>query len=354
MGVLKGPLVERVQTRRYVCTRDEAGQLGWAEEIYAEELRPYHEAVPIWDVFPDPDARNPSELRYVWQCHLMTDKDVLALRTFPGFDGVAIQRYLRDHEDGDASLETWEAHLRDLDSESNGTAALKKRFRVWERWDFLSGKELRAAGADVPAGDDTRVYSSNVWMMGDNTIIKAMVNPLEGVDIPYYWYPYSRDDSTFWPEGIASLLRSPQAGINAAVRAMQDNAGMASGPFLAFNMQALCAEDAADLQGAMARKMLRFERAGVTLPQAFQAVNVPSCISENLTQQQFWANCADEISTPRFNAGDGNMSGAGKTATGLSMLMGASNILLKDHIKLFDDNVIAPFIRAMYRWLMQW
>lgn len=354
MGVLKGPLVEKVQTKRYVCARDEAGQLCWSEEVYAEELRPYHEAVPIWDVFPDPDARDPSELRYVWQCHLMTDKDVLELRTFPGFDGSAIARYLREHEDGDATLETWEASLRNLDSESTGTAPLKKRFRVWERWGFLSGKELRDAGADVPEGDDARVYSSNVWMIGDNTVIKAMVNPLEGVDIPYYWYPYSRDDSTFWPEGIASLLRSPQAGINAAVRAMQDNAGMASSPFLAFNMQALCAEDAADLQGAMARGMLRFDKVGVTMPQAFQAVNVPSCISENLTQQQFWANCADEISTPRFNAGDGNVSGAGKTATGLSMLMGASNILLKDHIKLFDDNVISPFIRAMYRWLMQW
>ena len=43
-------------------------------------------------------------------------------------------------------------------------------------------------------------------MIGEDTIIKAMVNPLEGVDIPYYWYPYERDDSTFWPEGIASLL----------------------------------------------------------------------------------------------------------------------------------------------------
>ena len=49
----------------------------------------------------------------------MTDKDVLALKTFPGFDSAAIERYLRDHEDGDATLETWEAHLRNLDSDSS-------------------------------------------------------------------------------------------------------------------------------------------------------------------------------------------------------------------------------------------
>ncbi|MEG2005766.1 MAG: hypothetical protein RR014_07005, partial [Bilophila sp.] len=31
-----------------------------------------------------------------------------------------------------------------------------------------------------------------------------------------------------------------------------------------------------------------------------------------------------------------------------------SNILLKDHVKDFDDTVTAPFIRAMYRWNMMW
>lgn len=354
MGVLKGPLVEQVSVKRFQCSKNENGILSWKESVFSTDLRPYHEAVSIWDIFPDPDARDPSEMRYVWQCHMMTDKDVIALKSFPGFDAAEITRYLKDAPDGDANLSSWESQLRNLDSEANGSTKLMKRYRVWERWGFLTGKELREAGADIPEDRDTRVYSSNVWMIGDSTIIKAMVNPLEGVDIPYYWYPYSRDDSTFWPEGIASLLRSPQAGINAAVRAMQDNAALASRPFLAFNMQALSADDAAHLSDAMARGMLRFDGAGITLPQAFQAVTIPSCISENLTQQQFWSNAADEISTPRFNAGDGNVSGAGKTASGLSMLMGASNILLKDHIKIFDDNVIAPFIRAMYRWLMQW
>lgn len=69
---------------------------------------------------------------------------------------------------------------------------------------------------------------------------------------------------------------------------------------------------------------------------------------------KFWQECADEISTPRFNAGDGRVSGAGETAFGLSMLMGASNILLKDRVKDFDEYVSAPFIRAMYRFNMQW
>ena len=354
MGILKGPLVEKVRTTRFVRRRDESGRPMWSEQAQEEKLRPYHEAVSIWDVFPDPDARNAGELRFVWQSHLMTDKDLLELTSFPGFNAAAIERYMRDHEDGDAMLYSWEASLRELDRDRNGGEELRKRYRVWERWGFLTGKELADAGADIPQEQHQAVYSSNVWMLGDDIIIKAMANPLEGVDIPYYWYPYQEDASSFWPEGVASLLRHPQSAINAAVRAMQDNMAFSAQPFIAINMQALSPKDGRDIRAAISRKVLCFDRANVTLQQAFQALTVPSCTNENLAQKEFWAQAADEISTPRFNAGDGSIKGAGETASGLSMLMGASNVLLKDHIKLFDDCIVAPFLRAMFRWMMQW
>lgn len=187
--------------------------------------------------------------------------------------------------------------------------------------------------------------------MGDR-IIKAVVNPLEGIDIPYYFYPYQRDDSSFWPEGIAALLRAPQAGINAAVRAMQDNAAASSGPLYGINVAHLSPGE--DLTEMAANRMLLFDKVGFNISHAMQTVVVPSCIEHNLQLSNFWLNAADEISTPRFNAGDGNLRGAGETASGLSMLMGASNILLKDHIKDFDEYVVSPFIHAMFRWNMQW
>ena len=352
MGVLKGPLVEVVTQRRYASVRSETGETAW-REVEGEELhRPYHEAVSIWDVFPDPDARAPEELRHVWQMHLYTDRDLLDLKRFPGFDGEAIRRYVRLHPDGDAKLETWEACLRELDPERSGGGTLAHRFRVLERWGFLSGADLAAVGADIPDGGETAVYPANVWMLMDGTVIRAAVNPLEGVDIPYFFFSYQRDDTTFWPEGIAALLRGPQAGVNAAVRAMQDNAAASAGPVLGLNTYAISEDE--DLEGMLASRVFLFDRPGAGINDLFSAVSVPSCIEHNLALFNFWQNAADEISTPRFNAGDGNVAGAGQTASGLSMLMGASNILLKDHIKNFDDRIVAPFIRAMFRWNMRW
>lgn len=353
MGVLKGPLVERVETRCYAPRKDAAGNTVWQEETVSTDLRPYHEAVSVWDIFPDPGARVPSELRYIWQLHMMTDRDLLELGNFPGFNGQAIRKYVRENPDGDAQLSSWESQVRDLneDNATGGAVILKNRYRVYERWGFLSGRELAAAGADISEDNYGEVYSSNVWMLGD-VIIKAMVNPLEGIDIPYFFYPYQQDDTSFWPEGIACQLRAPQAGINAAVRAMQDNAGASSGPIYGINMAYLAPdEDPLEMQ---ANRIFLFDKPGVNLSQVFQAVTVPSAIEHNLTLANFWQQCADEVSTPRFNQGDGNVAGAGKTASGLSMLMGAANILLKDKVKDFDDCIVAPFIRSMFRWNMQW
>ncbi|EGW50096.1 hypothetical protein HMPREF1022_02918 [Desulfovibrio sp. 6_1_46AFAA] len=352
MGVLKGPLVERVETKRFAPTKDENGNTVWSEQVFSTDLRPYHEAVSVWDIFPDPGARLPAELRYVWQVHMMTDKDLLELANFPGFNGQNVKKYIQENPDGDAQLSAWESQIRDLNEDNlGGGALLKNRYRVYERWGFLSGHELAAAGADISEEQQSNVYSSNVWLLGDN-IIKAMVNPLEGVDIPYFFYPYQQDDTSFWPEGIAYQLRAPQAGINASVRAMQDNAGASSGPVYGINMAYLAPdEDPLEMQ---ANRFFLFNKSGVNLSQAFQAVTVPSAIEHNLALANFWQQGADEVSTPRFNQGDGNIAGAGKTASGLSMLMGAANILLKDHIKDFDDCIVAPFIRAMFRWNMQW
>ena len=352
MGVLKGPLIERVVTKRFVPTKDASGDVSWKEQEYSKDLRPYHEAVSIWEIYPDPGARLPAELRYVWQIHTMADKDLSDLKNFPGFDAELIKDHMAANEDGDAQLSDWEVQVRELndDNISNGQP-LKKRFRVYERWGFLSGKDLASAGVEIAAEDMTKIYSSCVWILG-NSIIKASVNPLEGVDIPYHFYPYQDDDSSFWPEGIAYQLRTPQSGINAAVRAMQDNAGASSGPIYGINTQAL--DDTQSVDEMRANKLFLFAKSGINLSQAFQAVTVPSAIEHNMTLQNFWQQVGDEVSTPRFNQGDGNIAGAGKTASGLSMLMGASNILLKDHVKDFDDFVVAPFIRAMFRWNMQW
>jgi sulfur transfer complex TusBCD TusB component (DsrH family) len=46
-------------------------------------------------------------------------------------------------------------------------------------------------------------------------------------------------------------------------------------------------------------------------------------------------------------------SGANQTATGMSMVIGASNVTLKDQVQYFDDGITTRFIKSMYFWNME-
>ncbi len=46
--------------------------------------------------------------------------------------------------------------------------------------------------------------------------------------------------------------------------------------------------------------------------------------------------------------------GLNKTATGISMLMGAANVALKSTIKNIDDYLTKPLIESLYYWNMEW
>ena len=54
-----------------------------------------------------------------------------------------------------------------------------------------------------------------------------------------------------------------------------------------------------------------------------------------------------------YMSGDNATSGAAGTSSGLSMLMGAVNIVIKDLLTSFDEGVTIPFIQALYHWNMQ-
>jgi hypothetical protein len=65
-------------------------------------------------------------------------------------------------------------------------------------------------------------------------------------------------------------------------------------------------------------------------------------------------NNADETTAiPRYMSGESTSSGAAGTASGMSMLMGAANIVIKDLITAWDEGVTRPFLTSLYRWNMQ-
>lgn len=360
-GILKGPLGKTETVTRWLPNR----QTGEWVPVKIEKTLPYAEFVPVWDFYPDMAAREPDAMRGCFQAHLKNRNEVFQLAKRSDFNGKAIMDYLKIYKKGDADYKPHEQDLKDMNEasetettinrhESSGPTYIQRegKYRLLEFWGYLPADELAEQGVDIGEEQMGMEVAANIWMLGP-MIIKAVVSPVEGVNLPYQLYYYDKDDTSIWGDGIPSIMRDPQKLFNAGVRAMLDNAAISAGPIIEANMDLLDAnEDPKDLYPFRV-----FQRDGMGQEAAAPAIRVttlPSYTNEFMAMIQFFMNSADEVTAiPRYMYGDQQMvGGAGKTATGLSMLMGAANVTLKDQVKNFDDGITIPFIKSLYMWNM--
>jgi hypothetical protein len=70
--------------------------------------------------------------------------------------------------------------------------------------------------------------------------------------------------------------------------------------------------------------------------------------------QNFVKMADDQSGIPAYVYGDGNVGGAGRTASGLSMLMGSAGKGIRQVIMHIDFEVIGPLVTAQYNWNMRY
>lgn len=354
-GVLKGPMVKEVVSKRWHKTQE-----GW-KQIKIKRLIPIAQFVSIWDIYPDQSAKELDDARYIWQKHLYPKNALYKLSLRSDFDGEAIRDYMKCYPQGNAEYKQYESDLREMSSntKSDGDNAPPKRekYELHERWGFLKVEDAKELLPNVPEekwnemGPEVAV---NIWMI-DRYIIKAIVSPVEGAEIPYYFYYFDKDETALLGDGIPEIMRDPQQMYNASIRAMIDNAAISAGPIIEANIDLLA--DGEDPTKLFPFRV--FQRVGSGIEAGQQAIRVtklPSYTNEFLGLVDFFQSTADESTTiPRALSGvtDSGQTGAAKTATGMSMLIGASNITLKDQVHYMDEGVTKKFIRAMYFWNME-
>jgi hypothetical protein len=355
-----------VKSKRWLPHVDpDLGEEDWVT-IELEKLLPYCEHVSVWDVYPDMSARKSEDMRGVFQRYVMTRHKVFELSKRPDFNGKAIRSYMKAYRDGDANYKAYEQDLKNLNDstesettinqhESSGPAYIsrKGRYELREFWGYLNTDELAEAGVEIDEEDLGLEVAANIWLLG-TMVIKAVISPVEGVELPYHFYYYDKDDTSIYGEGIPSVMRDSQKLFNAAVRAMLDNAAISAGPIIEANMDLLDPnEDPKDIFPF--RVFLRDGQGQEATAPAVRVYSLPSYTNEFMSMIEFFMNASDEVTAiPRYMYGDTNqIGGAGKTATGLSMLMGAANVTLKDQVKNFDDGITVPFIKALYFWNME-
>ena len=344
-GIIKGPLVERRVRSTFV---NENGK--WVEKSEAYVV-PFIDYVPVWRFYPDMGADELSKCRYVYERHQMTRADLTELADRKSFDREAILNYLKASPEGQTTVKYIDNELKLIGERTENQSGADGKFEILERWGWLLGEELKSVGIEVDEDRCHESFFSNVWLLPNGEVIKAVLQPINGVTWPYHIYYLDKDETSIFGDGLATILRDDQTMLNASTRMMLDNAGITSGPMAEVNVSLLSnMDDPTDLHPW---KVFLRNGSQPGVP-AVRAIELPSNL-QNLAglADRFEQNLDEVSAVPRYMTGENVSQGAAGTASGMSMLMGAANIMIKDLIGSWDDGITTPFIRAMYRWNMQ-
>lgn len=345
-GILKGPLVNRTYRKTWGMSPEGVWKLN-----SIPKLTPFIDFTPVWEMYPDSLATSFTEARFNYQRSIMPKHMVLELAGRPDFSSKKIREYLQNHPDGDATMLDWEIELRRLGWNLTGNTTKGKRYEVVEYWGVIDAKELLELGLDLP--DNTQEeFWSNVWLLGDK-IIKIEVQPIEGMQLPYFAYYWDKDETSIFGEGIPTVIRDDDKSLNASNRAMLDNAAICAGPITEVNVDLLHPdEDPRDIHPFKV-----FVRSGVGVEAQYPAIReirLQSHVNEYMGLAQFFANNIHESTIPSYMHGEATSKGSvGRTASGLSMLMSAAQVTFKDQLFSLDDDVQGPFLESLYHWNMQ-
>lgn len=344
-GILKAPLVERKVRQRFI---HQGGKWVMRNETF---VTPFVDYVPLWRFFPDMTATDIENCRYVYERHLMTKTAMLRLAEKKSFNGAKIKEYVDSNKDGLVRARYYDTELKAIGERQATNDNKNGQYEVLERWGWLDAKSLVSVGVKVPADRMHETFFSNVWLLPNGEVIKAVLQPINGVTWPYHLYYFDKDETSIFAEGLSAVMRDDQDMLNAGTRMILDNAAITAGPQLEVNMRLLAKNEKAE-------EMYPFKiwpRNGEDpTAQAIRVLEIPGHLPELQSIVAMFENNADEVTAiPRYMSGENATQGAAGTASGMSMLMGAASIVMKDLITAFDDGITKPFISALYRWNMQ-
>lgn len=220
-------------------------------------------------------------------------------------------------------------------------------------WGPVQGKVLKewaghdAAKLKLDTLEDEKPYEIEGWLIGTH-VIKAVINPDPFGIRPYFKASWDDIPGAWWGSCPAEIMADLQRMINACGRALANNMALASGPQVVVNIDRLPVGHT-NIENIHPWKLwaVKGDRSGngAKAVEFFQ----PQSNAEELQAVMDWYyKKSDEVTgIPNYTYGSAQVSGAGRTASGLSMLMDNASKGIKQAIGNID-NAVSRLITRMY------
>jgi hypothetical protein len=333
-------------------------KLQWGPDglVVTTDLKLEWERVDPFMMYPAPWAKDTNSSPLI-ERHRLSRKELEELIGVEGYSEANIREVLELY--GNGGLHNWisidaakaEAEGRNQLATNTNTGLID----ALQYWGSVSGKLLIEWGMDpkqVP--DPAKEYEVECWKIG-RFVIKAALNQDPLARRPYYADSYERVPGVFWGNSLYDLMRDCQDMCNATARAMVNNMGIASGPQVAVNTSRL--PQGADLTQMYPWKIWQFESdpvsgsAGSPIQFFSPDPNAPALMQV----YEHFSDLADEYTgIPKYMAGQEGTPGAGRTASGLSMMIGNASKIIKQVIGSIDTYILDPIIERLYYYNMRY
>jgi len=333
-GAIKGPFTaDKVYPR-------------WTEDGTYDPIvkpKPKIEGVSIWNLYPDPDSINMDEAEWMIERHKLSRSQMRALKKRPYFRSTAIDTII---EGGYSyTKQWWEDSLRDGEY-----LQFPERFEVLEYWGVMGAELAEEAGLEIPEElEDLDEIQVNAWICAGQ-IIRLVMNPFTPTSLPYHIAPMENSAYGFFGIGVAENMEDTQTLMNGFMRLAVDNAVLSGNCIFEIDETYLApGQDLKIYPGKV------FRRNGGQAGQTLFSQKIQNVTAENLAMFDKARQIADEATgIPSYSHGT-NLPGSGmtRTASGMSMLMGAAAGNIKAIVKNIDDYLLGPLGRALFAWNMQ-
>jgi hypothetical protein len=342
-AVIKGPVVRIVPEVKW--------DNGQPTTVNKPKL--FWQRVSPFDLYWTPGASDIEEANVIERSRV-TRAELNDLLDLPGYNHDAIRAVLDEYGRGGLN-DNWDIIDQERavhESRENPHINRSGMISCLEFQGNVQGKLLLEQGIpedQIP--DPVRDYFVQGWMIGRH-IIKVQLAPSPRKRHQYYVSSFEKVPGTPVGNGLPDILADIQDVSNATLRSLVNNMSISSGPQVVVNDDRLSDDEDGE-------ELYPWKRWHMTSDPMGNNANPPvSFFQPNSNAQELMAiystltNMADELSAiPRYLTG-GQSGSVGRTASGLSMLMGNASKVLQTVAANIDRDIFDPLLSNLYDMVM--
>jgi hypothetical protein len=338
-AVMKGPTVRMVMDVKWQgrkATQVRTPRLWW------DNISPY-------DVWWTPGVSEIEDAQIIHRIRI-TRTDLNDLIGLPGYNTENIRAVLQ-HYGTQGITENWDstdASRSVLESRENPVMNLSNLITTLEFHGNVQGRMLLEYGfAPAQITDPLRDYAIQAWLVGAY-LIKVQLSPSPRRRHPFYVTSFEKVPGTPVGNGIPDIISDLQEVANAALRALVNNMSISSGPQVVINEDRLSGQQNSDEMYPWKRWRTTNPAVAGSVEPAISFFQPESHAQEHMGVFNAFYGLADDMSAiPKYLSGNSPGGGAGRTASGLAMLMGNAAKILQTVCANVDRDCMTPLLRNL-------